>query len=131
MGSPPNPEAQRVAAPIVVNGQLSTVQEFGDIVLRANVDGSSVRLSDVARIEVGADNYQFGARLNGKPTAAFAISLTPSANALSTAKGVKAKMDELSAFFPDNITYAIPYDTSPYVEISIEQVVHKIGRAHV
>src|SRR3546814_19599691 len=71
MGSPPNPEAQRVAAPIVVNGQLSTVQEFGDIVLRANVDGSSVRLSDVARIEVGADNYQFGARINGKPTAAF------------------------------------------------------------
>src|SRR3546814_15419364 len=94
MGSPPNPEAQRVAAPIVVNGRLSTVQEFGDIVLRANVDGSSVRLSDVARIEVGADNYQFGARLNGKPTAAFAISLTPSANSLSTAQGVKAIMDE-------------------------------------
>ncbi len=131
MGSPPNPADQRVAAPIVVNGQLSTVEEFGDIVLRSNVDGSSVKLADVARIEVGADNYQFGARLNGKATAAFAISLSPSANALSTADGVKAKMKELEAFFPDNITYAIPYDTSPYVEISIEQVVHTLLEAMV
>ncbi|UYO95332.1 efflux RND transporter permease subunit [Pollutimonas sp. M17] len=131
MGSPPNPEAQRVAAPIVVNGQLSSVEEFSNIVLRSNVDGSSVRLGDVARIEVGADNYQFGARLNGKATAAFAISLSPNANALSTAEGVKAKMDELSEFFPENITYAVPYDTSPYVEISIEQVVHTLLEAMV
>jgi len=131
MGSPPNPQAQRVAAPIVVNGQLSTVEEFGNIVLRSNVDGSSVKLADVARIEVGADNYQFGARLNGKATAAFAISLSPNANALSTAEGVKAKMKELQAFFPENITYEIPYDTSPYVEISIEQVVHTLLEAMV
>src|SRR5690606_40318593 len=82
LGSPPNPSEQRVSAPIIVNGQLETVEEFENIVLRANTDGSAVRLRDVARIEVGADNYQFGARLNGKPTAAFAISLTPSANAL-------------------------------------------------
>ncbi|MGB3291137.1 MAG: efflux RND transporter permease subunit [Burkholderiaceae bacterium] len=131
MGSPPNADAQRVAAPIVVNGQLSTVEEFSNIVLRSNTDGSSVRLKDIGRVEVGADNYQFGARLNGKPTAAFAISLSPNANALSTAKGVKAKMDELAAFFPENITYAIPYDTSPYVEISIEQVVHTLFEAMV
>jgi multidrug efflux pump len=131
MGSPPNPSSQRVTAPIVVNGQLATVEEFGNIVLRSNVDGSSVRLSDVARIEVGSDNYQFGARLNGKPTAAFAIALSPNANALSTAEGVKAKMEELSAFFPGNIDYAIPYDTSPYVEISIEQVVHTLLEAMV
>src|SRR3546814_10145329 len=69
LGSPPNPDGQRVTAPIVVNGQLATVKNFGKIVLRSNTDGSSVRLSDVARIEVGADNYQIGARLNGKPTA--------------------------------------------------------------
>jgi multidrug efflux pump len=131
MGSPPNPDAQRVAAPIVVNGQLSTVEEFSNIVLRSNVDGSSVRLGDVARVEVGADNYQFGARLNGKATAAFAISLSPNANALATAEGVKAKMAELSQFFPDNIAYAIPYDTSPYVEVSIEQVVHTLLEAMV
>src|SRR5690554_1923975 len=131
LGSPPNPDGQRVAAPIVVNGQLSTVEEFENIVLRSNQDGSSVRLGDVARIEVGADNYQFGARLNGTPTAAFAISLSPEANALSTAKGVKAKMDELAAYFPDNISYAVPYDTSPYVEVSIEQVVHTLLEAMV
>src|SRR5690554_2938252 len=131
LGSPPNPDGQRVAAPIVVNGQLSTVEEFENIVLRSNVDGSSVRLGDVARVEVGADNYQFGARLNGKATAAFAISLSPNANALATAEGVKAKMAELSQFFPDNIAYAIPYDTSPYVEVSIEQVVHTLLEAMV
>ncbi|MYN12219.1 efflux RND transporter permease subunit [Pusillimonas sp. TS35] len=131
LGSPPNPDSQRVSAPITVNGQLATVEEFGNIVLRANVDGSSVRLKDVARIEVGSDNYQFGARLNGKPTAAFAISLSPGANALSTAEGIKAEMAQLSKFFPGNITYAIPYDTSPYVSLSIEQVVHTLLEAMV
>ncbi len=131
LGAPPNPDSQRVAAPLVVNGELATPEEFGDIILRANPDGSSVRIRDVARVELGSDNYQFGARLNGKPTAAFALSLTPSANALETARLAKARMAELSAFFPDNITYAIPYDTSPYVELSIEQVVHTLFEAMV
>lgn len=129
IGSPPNPNQQRVTAPIVVNGELSTVDEFENIVLRSNVDGSSVRVKDVARVEIGSDNYQFGARLNGKPTAAFAISLAANANALSTAEGVKARMKELSQFFPDNIAYAIPYDTSPYVDISINQVVETLFEA--
>jgi len=131
LGAPPNPDAQRVTAPIVVNGELHTVQDFENIILRSNVDGSTVRMRDIARIEVGADNYQFGARLNGKPTAAFAISLAADANALSTAEGVKAKMKELSAFFPSNITYSIPYDTTPYVQISIEQVLHTLAEAMV
>jgi multidrug efflux pump len=129
LGSPPNPDNQRVAAPLVVNGQLMTPDEFGNIILRANPDGSSVRIRDVARVELGSDNYQFGARLNGKPTAAFALSLTPTANALETAKLAKAKMEELAKFFPENITYAIPYDTSPYVNLSIEQVVHTLFEA--
>jgi multidrug efflux pump len=90
LGAPPNPDAQRVSAPIVVSGELATVEEFSNIILRSNLDGSTVKLGDVARIEVGSDNYMFGARLNGKPTAAFAISLSPEANALSTAVGVKA-----------------------------------------
>ncbi len=131
IGSPPNPGEQRVTAPIVVNGQLSSVGQFEDIVLRSNVDGSSVRVRDVGRVEVGADNYQFGARLNGKPTAAFAISLATNANALSTAEGVKARMDELAEFFPGNITYSVPYDTTPYVQISIEQVLHTLLEAMV
>ncbi len=131
LGSPPNPDTQRTVVPLTVNGQLATPEEFGDIVLRANPDGSSVRIRDVARVELGSDNYQFGARLNGKPTAAFALSLTPSANALETAKLAKAKMAELARFFPDNITYAIPYDTSPYIDLSIEQVVHTLFEAMV
>ncbi|MHA3902635.1 multidrug efflux RND transporter permease subunit [Castellaniella sp. WN] len=131
LGSPPNPDTQRTVTPLTVNGQLTTPEEFGDIVLRANPDGSSVRIRDVARVELGSDNYQFGARLNGKPTAAFALSLTPSANALETAKLAKAKMAELSRFFPDNITYQIPYDTSPYIDLSIEQVVHTLFEAMV
>src|SRR5690606_38867924 len=109
-----------------VNGELATVEEFSNIILRSNLDGSTVKLSDVARIEVGSDNYQFGARLNGVPTAAFAISLSPGANALSTAEGIKERMKELAEFFPDNIRYDIPYDTSPYVSLSIEQVVHTL-----
>jgi len=129
LGSPPNPDSQRVAAPIVLNGELASVEEFSNIILRSNRDGSTVKLSDVARIEVGSDNYMFGARLNGKPTAAFAISLTPEANALATAEGVKARMEELAEFFPENITYSIPYDTSPYVQLSIEQVLHTLFEA--
>ena len=129
LGAPPNPDSQRISAPIVVSGELATVEEFSNIILRSNMDGSTVRLSDVARIEVGSDNYMFGARLNGKPTAAFAISLTPEANALSTAEGVKARLEELAEFFPENITYAIPYDTSPYVALSIEQVLHTLIEA--
>jgi len=131
LGSPPNPDSQRTVAPLTVNGQLTTPEEFGDIILRANPDGSAVRVRDVARVELGSDNYQFGARLNGKPTAAFALSLTPSANALETAKLAKAKMAELAQFFPDNITYQIPYDTSPYIDLSIEQVVHTLFEAMV
>src|SRR3546814_12301362 len=98
MGAPPNPDSQRSTATVIVNGQLSTVEAFGNIVLRANTDGSSVRMRDVARIEVGADNYQFGARLNGKPTAAFAIVLSPDANALATAAGVRAQMASPSQY---------------------------------
>jgi multidrug efflux pump len=131
LGAPPNPSSQRVTAPIVVNGQLASVKDFGNIILRSNVDGSAVHLSDVARIEVGADNYQFGARLNGKATAAFAISLAPGANALATAEGVEQQMKQLSKFFPDNISWAIPYNTAPYVQISIEQVVHTLLEAMV
>ena len=131
LGSPPNPGGQRVAAPIVVNGQLQSADEFENIILRSNPDGSSVRVADVAKVEVGADNYQFGARLNGNPTAAFAISLAPDANALSTAEGIKERMDELQEFFPSGVSYSIPYDTSPYIETSINQVIVTLLEAMV
>ncbi|MCX5591669.1 efflux RND transporter permease subunit [Alcaligenes endophyticus] len=131
LGAPPNPASQRVTAPIVVNGQMATAEEFGNLILRSNPDGSTVRIRDVARVEVGADNYQFGARLNGQPTAAFAISLSPDANALETAKGIKQQMEELSKYFPEGIRYDIPYDTSPYIDASITQVVHTLLEAMV
>ncbi len=131
LGGPPNPESQRVAANITSNGQLTDVADFENVVIRANPDGSSVRLKDVARVEIGADNYQFGARLNAKPTAAFAVVLAPGANALETAEGVANRMEELAQFFPGDISYAIPYNTAPYVEASIEQVVHTLFEAMV
>jgi len=129
ISAPPNPQEQRTAAPIVVNGELGTVEEFENILLRANPDGSAVRIKDVARVEVGSDTYQFSSRLNGKPTVAFALSLTPEANGLETARGVKERMQELARFFPDNIEYVIPYDTTPYVKISIEQVIYTLLEA--
>lgn len=131
LGSPPNPSNQTTATPLLVQGELTTPEEFGNIILRANPDGSTVRVSDVATVDLGSDNYQFGSRLNGKPTAAFALSLTPDANALETARLAKAKMKELAEFFPENIDYSIPYDTSPYVDISIEQVVHTLFEAMI
>lgn len=129
LGSPPNEVGQRVAVPLVLNGQLQSVDEFENIILRSNIEGSIVRVKDVARVEIGADNYQFGARLNGKPTAAFGISLTSDANALATAKAIRAQMEELKEFFPVGVSYAIPYDTSPYIETSITQVVHTLFEA--
>ena len=131
LGAPPNPGGQRVASPIVANGELSSVRDFENIVLRSNTDGSSVRIKDVARVEIGSDNYQFGARLNGKPTAAFAVSLATNANALSTAEGIKTTMKDLAKYFPAGVSYSIPYDTTPYVQISIEQVVHTLFEAMV
>jgi len=131
VGAPPNPEEQRTAATVVVNGQLSSVEEFGNIVLRANQNGSMIRLRDVARIEVGANNYQFGARLNGQPTAGFAIVLSPDGNALETARGVEEELENLSQFFPPGVTYSIPFNTAPYVQASIKQVLVTLAEAMV
>jgi len=131
VGAPPNPQDQRTAATVVVNGQLSSVEEFGNIVLRANQNGSMIRLRDVARIEVGANNYQFGARLNGQPTAGFAIVLSPDGNALETARGVEEELQNLSQFFPPGVEYNIPFNTAPYVQASIKQVLVTLGEAMV
>jgi multidrug efflux pump len=85
---------------VVVTGQLSTVEQFGNIVLRANPDGSTVRLKDVARIEIGGQNYGTSARLNGKPSTGIGIQLSPTGNALETAQLVRERMNELSKYFP-------------------------------
>ena len=129
IGADPNPITQQISATVLVKGQLTSAEEFGSIVLRANPDGSSVRLSDVARVEVGAESYNFSTRLNGKPSAAIAVQLSPTGNALATSEAVRAKMDELSRYFPSGIEYAIPYDTSPFVKVSIEKVLSTLVEA--
>jgi multidrug efflux pump len=129
LGDLPNPSSQQISASVVVTGQLSTPEEFGKIVLRANPDGSVVRLHDVARIEVGGQGYGTSARLDGKQTSAVGVQLSPTANALGTAKAVRAKLDELSKFFPPGVKYDIPYDTSKFVQISIEEVVKTLIEA--
>lgn len=129
IGAQPNPITQQISAPVVVKGQLSSAEEFGAIVLRANPDGSSVRLRDVARVEIGGESYAFSTRLNGKPSAAIAVQLSPSGNAMSTSAAIKARMDELSKFFPQGLEYSVPYDTSPFVAVSIEKVLSTLVEA--
>uniref|UniRef100_UPI0032B118E7 efflux RND transporter permease subunit n=1 Tax=uncultured Aquincola sp. TaxID=886556 RepID=UPI0032B118E7 len=131
IGDLPNVPGQSIFATVVVQGQLSSPQQFGNIVLRANADGSTVRLRDVARIEVGGQAYATSARLNGQPSTGIGIQLSPTGNALQTATAVRARMEELSKFFPQGVKYEIPYDTSRFVSISIEQVVHTLFEAVV
>ncbi|MDE2300550.1 MAG: efflux RND transporter permease subunit, partial [Burkholderiales bacterium] len=113
------------------NGQLTTVEQFGAIVLRANTDGSTVLLRDVARIELGAQNYGTSARLNGNPSTGIGVQLSPTGNALATADAVRARMTELQRYFPPGVKYDIPYDSSRFVRISITQVVETLAAAVV
>src|SRR3954466_15517429 len=129
IGDLPNVAAQGISATVVVNGQLSNVEQFGNIVLRANADGSTVRLKDVARIELGAQTYATSARLNGKPSTGIGVQLSPSGNALATATAVRKRMDELSRYFPQGVKYSVPYDSSRFVKISISQVVETLLEA--
>ncbi|MCX7320466.1 MAG: multidrug efflux RND transporter permease subunit [Hyphomicrobiales bacterium] len=129
VGAEPSTATTKTSSLVLVKGQLSTPEEFGAIVLRANADGSTVRLRDVARIEIGGLSYQFTTRLNGKPTAGLSVLMSPKGNALATAAAIEAKMKELSNFFPANIAYDIPYNVTPVVEASIEKVVHTLLEA--
>ena len=122
---------RRSSALVLVKGQLTSPDEFGAIMLRANADGSTVRLRDVARIEIGGLGYQFSTRLNGKPTAGLSVLMSPTGNALATASAVEAKMKELSKFFPANIAYEIPYNITPVVKASIEKVLMTLVEAIV
>jgi len=129
IGSLPNVAGQGISATVVVNGQLGSVEEFGAITLRANADGSTVRLRDVARIELGGQSYATSARLNGKPSVGVGVQLSPSGNALAAADAVRAKMTELERFFPQGMKWSIPYDSSRFVQISITQVAVTLAEA--
>ncbi|NNU42119.1 efflux RND transporter permease subunit [Ramlibacter montanisoli] len=123
IGELPNVAGQGIAATVVVNGQLGTVEQFRNIVLRANTDGSTVRLKDVARVELNAQNFATSARLNGKPSTGIGVQLAPSGNALETADAIRKRMGELAPYFPRGMKWDIPYDSSRFVRISITQVV--------
>ena len=129
LGDLPAPSSQRMATSIVITGQLASPEEFGNIVLRANPNGSTVRIRDIARVEIAGQSYGFSARLNGKQIAAVGVQLTPTANALETARLVRAKMEELSKYFPVGMSYVIPYDTSLFIKISIEEVIKTLLEA--
>ncbi len=130
-GSSPGNTQQELTATLAVKGTLDSPEEFGRIVLRANADGSTVKLADVARLEIGSESYNFSSRLNGKPAVAGAIQLSPGANAIQTAKAVKQRLAELSVSFPSDVEYSVPYDTSRFVEVAIEKVIYTLLEAMV
>ena len=128
-GARPAVDGQQLNATITAQSLLSTPEDFRQIVLRAETDGGLVLLDDVARVEIGAENYSTIARFNAAPAAGMAISLAPGANALDTAEAVKERMAEFARFFPEGVDYVIPYDTTPFVEISIKEVVKTLFEA--
>jgi multidrug efflux pump len=131
IGDLPNITGQNISATVVVNGQLGSVEEFGNVVLRANANGSAVRLKDVARIELGAQAYSTSARLNGKPAVGVGVQLSSSGNALASAKAVRERMEQLQAYFPKGVSWSIPFDSSGFVKISITQVAETLVEAVV
>ena len=128
-GGAPAVEGQRLNASIVVQNLLQTPEEFANIPVRTNPDGSVVRVKDVGRTELGTESYDIDAYCNGKPTAALAIRQAPGANALDTANDVKKKLEEMSPFFPAGMKVMYPYDTTPFVRVAIEEVVKTLFEA--
>jgi len=131
IGGLPNVAGQTQYATVKVNGQLSSVAQFGQILLRANADGSSVRLKDVARIEVAGQAYVSSSRLNGMPATGLGIQLSPTGNALAAATGVRERMAQLKTYMPEGVGYDVPYDSSRFVRISIQEVVKTLVEAIV
>jgi len=130
-GDEPASAGQGVTYPITVKGQLSSVEAFRNITLKSDASGARLKLSDIARIESGLQSYAFGIRENGVPATAAAIQLSPGANAMSTASGVRARIDELSRVLPDGMAFTIPFDTAPFVKLSIMKVVQTFVEAMV
>ncbi|EDS6651028.1 efflux RND transporter permease subunit [Salmonella enterica subsp. arizonae] len=129
LGGTPALPGQQLNASIIAQTRLKDPQEFGKITLRVNTNGSVVHLKDVARLELGGENYNVVARINGKPASGLGIKLATGANALDTATAIKAKLAELQPFFPQGMQVVYPYDTTPFVKISIHEVVKTLFEA--
>ncbi len=131
LGGTPAVPGQGFQASITAQSRLQTPEQFEQILLRTSQQGGEVRLRDVARIEIGAENYGVEARLNGKPASGLGIKLAAGANALGTAKAVEAKLESLKPYFPPGVKMLIPYDTTPFVKLSIEEVIKTLFEAIV
>ena len=128
-GKEPLSAPQDFTYTVSTKGRFTTPEEFEQVILRTDATGASLLLGDVARIELGAQDYSLATSLNGKKNAAFGIYLQPGANALDTAEAVRQTMERLSKRFPEGIAYKIPYDTTKFVEVSIEEVIHTFVEA--
>src|SRR5580658_10245898 len=131
LGGLPSVKGQRLHATIIGPERLTNADAFGRVLLKVNADGSQVRLRDVARIGLGAETYAIYTEYNAKPAAGLAVKLAPGANALDTAKAVRATMDKLAPFFPPGLKLVYPYDTTPFVRVSIDEVVKTLFEAIV
>ena len=129
LGGTPSVKGQQLNASIIAQTRLKDPAEFGKVTLRVNADGSVVHLSDVARIELGGENYNVVARINGKPASGLGIKLATGANALDTANAIKTKLKELEPFFPQGMKVVYPYDTTPFVTLSIHEVIKTLFEA--
>ena len=129
IGAQPVPQTQMLNATVTAQSRLSTPEQFGNIILRTSRGGAVVRLSDVARVELGAENYTVRSRINGHPGAGFAVSLAPGADALTTAERVRAKVAELTRTMPDGFQIAFPFDSTLFIKLSIEEVVWTLAEA--
>ena len=129
LGGLPALPGQQLNATIIGKTRLQTAEQFGDILLKVNNDGSQVRLKDVARVALGGQDYSINAQFNGKPASGIAIKLATGANALDTAKAIRATIGRLQEFMPEGMKVVYPYDTTPVVSASIHEVVKTLGEA--
>ncbi len=131
LGDEPALPGQRLAVPLTVEGQLETPEQFAAVVLRATTDGARVTIGDVARVELGAQSYGFSNRENGVSATSAAIQLSPGANAVRTAQAVRDRLAELAPSMPTGMSYSVPFDTAPFVKVSIEKVIYTLLEAMV
>ncbi len=131
IGQPPLTQSVDRMYTIVAPGRLKTPEEFEEIILRANADGTSLRLKDVARVELGSQTYEFSGQYNNQPAVPIGVFLSPGANAVATADAVNQRMKELAANFPGGIEYKVAYDTTLFVNASIEEVIHTLIEAMI
>ncbi|WP_336043618.1 multidrug efflux RND transporter permease subunit AcrB [Klebsiella michiganensis] len=129
LGGTPPVKGQQLNASIVAQTRLTNTEEFGNILLKVNQDGSQVRLRDVAKIELGGESYDVVAKFNGQPASGLGIKLATGANALDTANAIRAELKKMEPFFPSGLKIVYPYDTTPFVQISIHEVVKTLVEA--